>query len=245
MLLRHTAKLYAEADSVEIAIEQVLRAGMRTADLLRPTSAPRPPAPRRWATASPRPRSKRSTRAWPTMQSEGGPELSTNARVRLFDKLWRRISSTRPRGSRLCSTSICISCTRSPRRRPLKVCGSPAASVRRTDLTFGTVDHNMPTTRAASLQYSRSHCPPADRALRKNCADFGVQLADIGTAEQGIVHVIGPELGLTLPGKTIVCGDSHTSTHGAFGALAFGIGTSEVEHVLATQTLSRSVPRPC
>ncbi len=79
--------------------------------------------------------------------------------------------------------------------------------------------------------------------LRKNCADFGIELYDVNSREQGIVHVIGPELGLTKPGMTIVCGDSHTSTHGAFGALAFGIGTSEVEHVLATQTLPQSKPK--
>ena len=79
--------------------------------------------------------------------------------------------------------------------------------------------------------------------LRKNCAEFGVELYDVDSREQGIVHVIGPELGITKPGMTIVCGDSHTSTHGAFGALAFGIGTSEVEHVLATQTLPQSKPK--
>ena len=79
--------------------------------------------------------------------------------------------------------------------------------------------------------------------MRQNCAEFGIPLFDIDSAEQGIVHVIGPELGLTRPGMTIVCGDSHTSTHGAFGALAFGIGTSEVEHVLATQCLPQSKPR--
>src|SRR5450432_1495842 len=80
-------------------------------------------------------------------------------------------------------------------------------------------------------------------ALRKNCREFGVPLFDLDAPEQGIVHVIGPELGLTQPGMTIVCGDSHTSTHGAFGALAFGIGTSEVEHVLATQCVSQTKPR--
>ena len=80
-------------------------------------------------------------------------------------------------------------------------------------------------------------------ALRKNCAEFGIELYGTGSGREGIVHVIGPELGLTQPGKTIVCGDSHTSTHGAFGALAFGIGTSEVEHVLATQTLVQRRPK--
>jgi 3-isopropylmalate/(R)-2-methylmalate dehydratase large subunit len=110
--------------------------------------------------------------------------------------------------------------------------------VRRPDLTIATEDHNVPTL--------DTHLPIADpisrrqiEVLRSNCAEFGVPLYAMGNPNQGIVHVIGPELGLTQPGMTIVCGDSHTSTHGAFGALAFGIGTSEVEHVLATQTLSQ------
>ena len=114
--------------------------------------------------------------------------------------------------------------------------------VRRPDRTFATVDHNVPTT--------DRHLPITDAlaraqmdALRRNCADFGIPLFDLDSGDQGIVHVIGPELGLTQPGKTIVCGDSHTTTHGAFGALAFGIGTSEVEHVLATQCLVRRKPR--
>jgi 3-isopropylmalate/(R)-2-methylmalate dehydratase large subunit len=115
--------------------------------------------------------------------------------------------------------------------------------LRRPDLTFGTVDHNVPTTRAERFNVADPIAAQQIQTLRRNCADFGVELADVGSAEQGIVHVIGPELGLTLPGKTIVCGDSHTSTHGAFGALAFGIGTSEVEHVLATQTLQQKRPR--
>ena len=114
--------------------------------------------------------------------------------------------------------------------------------VRRPDLTFATVDHNVPT--------SSRHLPIADplarqqvETLRSNASAFGVPLYDFDSGRQGIVHVIGPELGLTLPGTTIVCGDSHTSTHGAFGALAFGIGTSEVEHVLATQCLAQQKPR--
>jgi 3-isopropylmalate/(R)-2-methylmalate dehydratase large subunit len=115
-------------------------------------------------------------------------------------------------------------------------------AVRRPDLTLATEDHNVPTENILA--------PIADpvsrtqvEALRKNCADFGVRLYPMGNAEQGIVHVIGPQLGLTQPGMTIVCGDSHTSTHGAFGALAFGIGTSQVEHVLATQTLPMDRPK--
>jgi 3-isopropylmalate/(R)-2-methylmalate dehydratase large subunit len=114
--------------------------------------------------------------------------------------------------------------------------------VRRPDLTFGTVDHNVPTT-DRSLPIVDATAAKQVEALRRNCREFGIQLFDIHSPEQGIVHVIGPELGLTQPGMTIVCGDSHTSTHGAFGALAFGIGTSEVEHVLATQCLPQSKPR--
>ncbi|MEV6525415.1 3-isopropylmalate dehydratase large subunit [Longispora sp. NPDC051575] len=120
----------------------------------------------------------------------------------------------------------------------LRLAGRP---VRRPDLTIATEDHNTPTDNLVDIldPVSRTQI----ETLRKNCAEFGVRLHPLGDAEQGIVHVIGPQLGLTQPGMTIVCGDSHTATHGAFGALAFGIGTSEVEHVLATQTLQQSVPR--
>ena len=121
----------------------------------------------------------------------------------------------------------------------LKVAGR---KVRRPDRTFATVDHNVPTT--------DRHIPIADvlaqaqlDALRRNCLEHGIPLFDLDSGNQGIVHVIGPELGLTQPGKTIVCGDSHTSTHGALGALAFGIGTTEVEQVLATQCLVRRKPQ--
>ena len=114
--------------------------------------------------------------------------------------------------------------------------------VRRPDLTFGTVDHNVPTT-DRSLPIVDATAATQVATLRRNCKEFGIQLFDIHSPEQGIVHVIGPELGLTRPGMTIVCGDSHTSTHGAFGALAFGIGTSEVEHVLATQCLPQNKPQ--
>jgi len=113
--------------------------------------------------------------------------------------------------------------------------------VRRPDLTFGTVDHNVPTDNQLDIRDPLSRRQV--EAMRANCREFGIPLYDIQSGRQGIVHVIGPELGLTLPGLTIVCGDSHTSTHGAFGALAFGIGTSEVEHVLATQSLWQG-PRP-
>ena len=113
---------------------------------------------------------------------------------------------------------------------------------RRPDLTIATIDHNVPTT-DRSLPIADEIAAQQIAALRHNCNEFGVKLFDINSREQGIVHVIGPELGLTQPGMTIVCGDSHTSTHGAFGALAFGIGTSEVEHVLATQCLPQTKPR--
>jgi 3-isopropylmalate/(R)-2-methylmalate dehydratase large subunit len=115
-------------------------------------------------------------------------------------------------------------------------------SVRRADRTFATVDHNVPTD-PGRKNIADPLAATQIEALRKNCAHFGIPLYDMDSPRQGIVHVIGPELGLTQPGMTIVCGDSHTSTHGAFGALAFGIGTSEVEHVLATQTLRQKKPK--
>lgn len=116
--------------------------------------------------------------------------------------------------------------------------------VRRPDLTYATMDHNVPTTNRA-LPIEDPISAQQIEVLRKNCEEFGVTLfgININSEMQGIVHVIGPELGLTKPGMTIVCGDSHTSTHGAFGSLAFGIGTSEVEHVLATQCLRQTLPR--
>jgi 3-isopropylmalate/(R)-2-methylmalate dehydratase large subunit len=115
--------------------------------------------------------------------------------------------------------------------------------VRRPELTVATIDHNVPTIAGDRLKIQDPISAKQIETLRGNCKEFGVQLFDIGSPEQGIVHVIGPEMGLTQPGMTIVCGDSHTSTHGAFGALAFGIGTSEVEHVLATQCLPQHKPR--
>src|SRR3954449_6151502 len=108
--------------------------------------------------------------------------------------------------------------------------------------TIATVDHNIPTE-PRGTPITDEIAKRQIEALQQNCRDFGVHLFDMDSPDQGIVHVIGPELGYTQPGMTIVCGDSHTSTHGAFGALAFGIGTSEVEHVLATQCLVQSKPR--
>jgi 3-isopropylmalate/(R)-2-methylmalate dehydratase large subunit len=114
--------------------------------------------------------------------------------------------------------------------------------VRRTDLTFATMDHNVPTS-DRSLPIVDQISSIQIQTLAQNCKEFGITLFDMHSPDQGIVHVIGPELGLTLPGTTIVCGDSHTSTHGAFGAFALGIGTSEVEHVLATQTMWMDKPK--
>ncbi len=125
----------------------------------------------------------------------------------------------------------------------LRVAGRP---VRRPDLTLATMDHNVPT----DPRQTSGELPVEDQlsaaqmeALRTNCEESGIRLFEMGSRNQGIVHIIGPELGLTQPGAVIVCGDSHTATHGAFGALAFGIGTSEVEHVLATQTLPQRMPK--
>jgi 3-isopropylmalate/(R)-2-methylmalate dehydratase large subunit len=121
----------------------------------------------------------------------------------------------------------------------LRLSGRP---VRRPDLTLATEDHNIPTT-----DLDKPIADPVSRTqvetLRRNAEEFGVRLHPMGDIDQGIVHVVGPQLGLTQPGMTIVCGDSHTSTHGAFGSIAFGIGTSEVEHVLATQSLSQAKPK--
>ena len=113
--------------------------------------------------------------------------------------------------------------------------------VRRTDLTFATMDHNVPTIDRHNISDPIS--AQQIETLEKNCSEFNVELFNLASPYQGIVHVIGPEQGLTKPGSTIVCGDSHTSTHGAFGALAFGIGTSEVEHVLSTQCLWQEKPK--
>jgi len=115
--------------------------------------------------------------------------------------------------------------------------------VRRPDLTIATMDHNVPTT-DRSLPILDQTSSIQIQTLEKNCKDFGITLFDVNSPNQGIVHVIGPQLGITLPGTTIVCGDSHTSTHGAFGALALGIGTSDVEHVLASQTMWLEKPKP-
>ncbi|EKU46424.1 3-isopropylmalate dehydratase large subunit [Staphylococcus massiliensis] len=113
--------------------------------------------------------------------------------------------------------------------------------LRRPDLTFATLDHNVPTVDIYNIKDEIAN--KQITTLQQNCKDFGITLFDVGSKEQGIVHMVGPETGLTQPGKTIVCGDSHTATHGAFGAIAFGIGTSEVEHVFVTQTLWQTKPK--
>jgi 3-isopropylmalate/(R)-2-methylmalate dehydratase large subunit len=158
----------------------------------------------------------------------------------LFEKIWERHLVAEPEGepALLYVDLHLVHEVTSPQAFDgLRLAGRP---LRRPDLTLATMDHNVPTTdgpitdplAAAQLD-----------ALRRNCDEFGVPLYATGSGREGIVHVIGPELGLTQPGMTIVCGDSHTSTHGAFGALAFGVGTSEVEHVLATQTLPQRKPK--
>jgi 3-isopropylmalate/(R)-2-methylmalate dehydratase large subunit len=173
-----------------------------------------------------------------------GTEMTTQAPRTLFEKVWQQHLVVAPANepSILYIDLHLIHEVTSPQAFDgLRMAGR---KLRRADRTVATVDHNVPTS---SVQ-DRLHIldPIANRqieALRKNCAEFGVELYDVQAPEQGIVHIIGPELGLTKPGMTIVCGDSHTSTHGAFGALAFGIGTSEVEHVMATQTLPQDKPK--
>jgi 3-isopropylmalate/(R)-2-methylmalate dehydratase large subunit len=159
----------------------------------------------------------------------------------LFEKVWNRhVVSRLPGGPDLLYVDLhLVHEVTSPQAfEGLRLAGR---KVRRPDLTVATVDHNVPTADRRLPVIDQLAARQLD-ALRQNAAEFGIELFDLDSAEQGIVHVIGPELGLTQPGMTIVCGDSHTSTHGAFGALAFGIGTSEVEHVLATQCLVQSRP---
>src|SRR4051812_43899178 len=152
----------------------------------------------------------------------------------LFEKVWKRheVSATAEATLLYIDRHLVHEVTSPQAFEGLRLSGR---RVRRPELTFATVDHNVPTENQLDIRDALSRRQV--ETLRANCREFGVTLYDINSGHQGIVHVIGPELGLTLPGLTIVCGDSHTSTHGAFGALAFGIGTSEVEHVLATQTL--------
>src|SRR6201985_2889429 len=160
----------------------------------------------------------------------------------LFDKTWERhIVCAGPEGSSILYIDLHLV---HEVTSPQAFAGLREAKrrVRRPDLTFATLDHNIPTT-GDRMALEDALARTQVESLRKNCREFGVPLYDLDAPEQGIVHVIGPELGLTQPGMTVVCGDSHTSTHGAFGALAFGIGTSEVEHVMATQCLVQKKPK--
>ena len=161
----------------------------------------------------------------------------------LFEKIWdNHVVCVGPEGSSIIYIDLhLVHEVTSPQAfEGLRLAGR---QVRRPDLTFATLDHNIPTTHDSRSVITDVLSLSQVEALRRNCREFGVPLFDLDSPDQGIVHVIGPELGLTQPGKTVVCGDSHTSTHGAFGALAFGIGTSEVEHVLATQCLVQKKPR--
>ncbi|KAF1303215.1 3-isopropylmalate dehydratase large subunit [Enterococcus saccharolyticus] len=159
----------------------------------------------------------------------------------LFDKVWERhvVSGEEGEAQLLYIDLQMIHEVTSPQAfEGLREAGR---TVRRPDKTFGTMDHNVPTKDIFNITdlVSKKQID----TLRRNCEEFGITLCDNGSERQGIVHMVGPEVGLTQPGKTIVCGDSHTATHGAFGAIAFGIGTSEVEHVLATQTIWQKKPK--
>ncbi|MGH2714954.1 MAG: 3-isopropylmalate dehydratase large subunit [Thermoleophilaceae bacterium] len=157
----------------------------------------------------------------------------------LFDKIWEAHEVAE--GLLYVDLHLVHEVTSPQAFESLRLAGHP---VRRPDRTLATADHNVPTDGSTAAAQIRDRLSRVQvETLESNCREFGVPVYSIGSARQGIVHVIGPELGVTQPGMTIVCGDSHTSTHGAFGALAFGIGTSEVEHVLATQTLQQRKPR--
>jgi 3-isopropylmalate/(R)-2-methylmalate dehydratase large subunit len=162
----------------------------------------------------------------------------------LFEKVWQQHVVTEPAGEPTIlyiDLQLVHEVTSPQAFEGLRLAGRP---LRHPERHIATVDHNVPTTSVHDRLVITDQIADAQiKALRKNCADYGIDLYDVQDASQGIVHMIGPELGLTKPGMTIVCGDSHTSTHGAFGALAFGIGTSEVEHVMATQTLPQDKPK--
>src|SRR5208282_254750 len=161
----------------------------------------------------------------------------------LFEKVWEQHIVVEPQGEPTVlyiDLQLVHEVTSPQAFEGLRLAGR---KVRRPDRTIATVDHNVPTTLEGRLHIVDQIAAKQIATLSKNCEEFGIELYDMTSPDQGIVHIIGPELGITKPGMTIVCGDSHTSTHGAFGALAFGIGTSEVEHVLATQTLPQSKPK--
>jgi 3-isopropylmalate/(R)-2-methylmalate dehydratase large subunit len=162
----------------------------------------------------------------------------------LFEKVWQQHVVVEPAGEPTIlyiDLQLVHEVTSPQAFEGLRLANRP---LRHPERHIATVDHNVPTTSVHDRLVITDQIADAQiKALRKNCADFGIEMYDVQAAEQGIVHMIGPELGATKPGMTIVCGDSHTSTHGAFGALAFGIGTSEVEHVMATQTLPQDKPK--
>jgi 3-isopropylmalate/(R)-2-methylmalate dehydratase large subunit len=171
--------------------------------------------------------------------------MSTKSTPRtLFEKVWQQHVVAEPQGEPTIlyiDLQLVHEVTSPQAFEGLRLAGR---KLRHADRHIATVDHNVPTTSVQDRLVITDQIANAQvQALRKNCADFGVEFFDVQDAAQGIVHMIGPELGATKPGMTIVCGDSHTSTHGAFGALAFGIGTSEVEHVMATQTLPQAKPK--
>src|SRR5437764_5267341 len=165
------------------------------------------------------------------------------SRPTLFEKIWNaHVVCHGPEGSEILYIDLhLLHEVTSP--QAFEGLRSGGRKVRPPALTFATMDHNIPTTRATRTKIADVLALTQVETLRKNCREFGIQLFDLDSPDQGIVHVIGPELGLTQPGMTVVCGESHTSTRGAFGALAFGIGTSEVEHVLATQCLVQKKPK--
>src|SRR4029077_7184958 len=165
---------------------------------------------------------------------------SRAVRRTLFDRIWEaHVVDERPNEPSLLSVAVRFAhgVPSAQASEPLRLAGR---KVRRPELTVATMDHNVPTLPGpVTDEMAKGQLD----AVPPNCAEFGTELHARGSGREGIVHVIGPELGITHPGKTIVCGDSHTSTHGALGALAFGIGTSEVEHVLATQTRNQRRPK--
>ncbi len=168
--------------------------------------------------------------------------MSTEPKT-LFEKVWEQHVVVEPKGEPTLlyiDLQLVHEVTSAQAFEGLRLAGR---KVRRPDRTIATVDHNVPTTLEGRLHIVDQIAAKQIATLSKNCEEFGIELFDVDSRDQGIVHVIGPELGFTKPGMTITCGDSHTSTHGAFGALAFGVGTSEVEHVLATQTLPQSKPK--
>ncbi|MGI4853450.1 MAG: 3-isopropylmalate dehydratase large subunit [Janthinobacterium lividum] len=167
-----------------------------------------------------------------------------NAPRTMFEKVWQQHLVAEPAGEPpllYIDLQLVHEVTSPQAFEGLRLAGR---KLRRPDRHIATVDHNVPTTSVQDRLHIVDQISAKQvQALRQNCAEFGVEFYDVQDASQGIVHMIGPELGATKPGMTIVCGDSHTSTHGAFGALAFGIGTSEVEHVMATQTLPQGKPK--